>query len=301
MPYLNEGFSSKKKVVAIGKFDGVHEGHKKLLITASRLADKAGLVSVAFIINNDSGKMLLSPDRRQKAITNLGIDFCQVQPLSQDFMSMTAEEFADKVLVAGLNCAHVVVGYNFRFAKGRSADADDLKALCDKRGISCTVIPKVTCKASDGNIITASSSNVRTALSQGKVKDAALILGRPYSLTGEVVSGKQIGRTIDIPTANVGYDKNAVLPKTGVYAADVYIDGKKYTSLTNIGDNPTVNTDGRLTVESNILDFSGDIYGKIVTVEFIDRIRDEKKFNSLDDLKEQIQKDIEFVLKNNHE
>jgi len=285
-----------KTVVAIGKFDGVHIGHKKLLKTASELAKEAGFVSVAFVIENKGHKMLLTPYDREKLINKLGIEKVIVQNLTSDFMNMSAEDFVNSILKQNLNCAHVVVGYNFRFAKNRSANADDLKIICQKHGISCTIIPEVICENKDGLTLSASSSNVKESLLKGDVKTASLILGRNYAISGEVVRGRQIGRTINTPTANIAFDQKCILPQNGVYSANVYVDGKKYLSVTNIGDNPTVNNSGNITVESFILDFEDDIYGKNIDVEFIGKIREEKKFDSLDELKNQIQKDIKFVL-----
>ena len=287
---------TKKTVVAIGKFDGVHTGHKKLLKTASELAKKAGFVSVAFVIANDKSSGLMLPCDREQTIKNVGIDNVIVQNLTPDFMNMSDAEFVKNILLNKLNCDHVVVGYNFRFAKGRSSDAADLKELCAKYGIGCTVIPEVVCETSNGKNVSASSSNIKESLLIGDVKTASTILGRKYYVSGEVVYGKQIGRTINTPTANVKIAKNIILPQNGVYSANVYVDGKKYLSVTNIGDNPTVNSDGNITVESYILDFKKDIYGKNIVLEFIDKIRDEKKFSSLEELKQQIQKDIKTAL-----
>lgn len=296
MPYINELLSKKKSVVAIGKFDGVHIGHRELLKHTAALAGKEGLVSVCFIINSKSGKTLSDDKEREQYIKSLGIDFCYIQELNSDFMSMSAEEFADEILFKSLNCAHVVVGYNFRFAKGRSADANDLKSLCFEKSIECTIIPEVTCLTSCKEKITVSSSAIRESLSTGNVKDSFLLLGRPYTISGKVVHGRKIGRSINFPTANIECKSTVLLPKPGVYMANVCVDGTCYKSVTNIGDNPTVKDDGIISVESNILGFDGDIYGKEITVEFLDRIRDEKKFDSLEELKKQIQSDIEFVL-----
>lgn len=284
----------EKTVVAIGKFDGVHQGHKELLITASDLAAKSGLVSVGFVITNSRSNILTSSAKREQIIKSFGIEKVVIQDLSPDFMNMSATEFVDKILIKNLCCAHVVVGYNFRFAKGRSADASVLETICRNKGISCTVIPEVVCHTSIGTL-TASSTNVRDCLSKGDVKTASELLGRPYSISGEVVSGKKLGRTLDFPTANIDVSCRFLLPKNGVYATKTHVNNKTYLSVTNIGDNPTVNEKGNITVETNILRFSGNIYGKNICVEFIERIRDEKKFDSLDELKAQIHKDAEFV------
>ena len=173
---------TNKTVVAIGKFDGVHTGHKKLLKTASELAKGAGFVSVAFVIANDKSSGLMLPLDREQTIKNIGIDKVIVQNLTSDFMNMSDESFVKDILLKQLNCAHVVVGYNFRFAKGRSADAADLKELCAKYGIDCTKIPEVVCEISNDKSISASSSNIKQSLLNGDVKTASAILGRRYFL-----------------------------------------------------------------------------------------------------------------------
>lgn len=287
--------NSNKTVVAIGKFDGVHLGHRELLISASKLARNAGLVSVCYIIENDGTKALFLPHHREKYIHELGIDKILIQMLTDDFMNMSGADFVQKILLDLLNCAHVVVGYNFRFAKGRSADADELKSLCKSLGIECTVIPEVVCNVGSDSI-TASSTNVRLSLTDGDVRAASAILGRNYIISGEIVHGRHLGTTIDFPTANIMPPAGLIIPKAGVYATRVFIDGRMYPSVTNIGDNPTVSSENSLTVETNIIGFGGDIYSKEITVEFLDRIRDEKKFASLEELKNQIKKDVKAAL-----
>lgn len=289
---------SKKTVVAIGKFDGVHKGHQALLEAALSIAEENKLQSVALVINSPRGQYLISPEERYEIIKELGIDLVETQNLTPDFMNMSASEFVLEFLIKKLNCSHVVVGYNFRFAKGRKADADCLKDICSQNKIACTIIPKVSCSTFWGEV-TASSTNIRGFLYNGDVALASEILGRPYSLTGEVVSGKQIGRTINSPTANTNCFSNQIIPKEGVYATRAIFDNKIFSSITNIGSNPTVNNSGEITVETHIIDFSDSIYGKEIKIEFVKRIRDEKKFANLDELKKQIQKDIECA-KNGH-
>lgn len=287
----------KKTVVAIGKFDGVHTGHKKLLDTASGIAAEAGLESVCLVIAPKGGRYLLDLAGREEYIKDIGINSVYMQDLSAEFMSMSAEKFVGEYLVKKLNCAHVVVGYNFRFAKGRCANADDLKRICGKENIQCTVIPEVNCII-DGENLSVSSSNIRSFLQNGRVDVAAALLGRSYFLRGKVVLGKQLGRTIDFPTANVDAFPGTVIPQKGVYATYTHIDGVAYLSVTNIGDNPTVNTKGNITVESNIFDFSQDIYGREVCIEFLAKVRDEIKFSSVEKLREQIRRDKDYVSEN---
>lgn len=284
----------RKTVVAIGKFDGVHAGHRELLAKSCELAKQKGYESVALVIDTQRGQLLIPQNERDEIIKSLGINRVEIKCLTPEFMNMSAEEFVSDFLIKELNCEYVVVGYNFRFAKGRSADAAYLEELCMENNIYCTVIPKLTCSLESGEV-TASSSNIRDSLFRGDVKEASVILGRTYSLSGEVVSGRQIGRTINIPTANIKCSAKITLPKDGVYATRVCLDGKTYASITNIGNNPTVSSNSEITVETHIIDFSEDIYGKKIKIEFIKRIRNVIKFDNLEELKKQIQKDIEYA------
>ena len=163
-----------------------------------------------------------------------------------------------------------------------------LKDLCQKNSIDCTIIPEVFCVTNNGEKVIASSTNVRDFLKMGNIGNVNLILGRSYSVSGKVVYGKQIGRTIGFPTANIDVPKGIILPKNGVYASKIYIDNVAWDAVANIGDNSTVNLQGNVTLEVNILNFSGDIYNKEVRLEFTHRIRDEINFNSLEELKQQI-------------
>ncbi len=288
-------YKNKKTVVAIGKFDGVHIGHRELLTTASGLAEKAGLVSLCYIVAPRESKVIFLPEKREEIVKSHGIDKCVVQDLTEDFMNMSPEDFVGCILKDRLDCVHVVVGYDFRFGKNRVADALCLERLCKKEGIDCTVIPEVKCETESG-YITASSSNIKKALECGNVKEAATILGRPYFISGRVVHGKKIGRTLDFPTANIIADSNKILPKNGVYLTATQIDDISYPSITNIGKNPTVNQGNNITVETHIIGMDSVLYGKKISVLFKDRIRDEMKFSSVNDLKNQIKKDIEASL-----
>jgi riboflavin kinase/FMN adenylyltransferase len=281
----------KKTVVAIGKFDGVHAGHRELILKARYIAQEKCYESVALVIDTQRGQLIISKTERDEIIKALGIDRVEIQLLTPEFMNMSAEEFVKDFLIKKLNCEYVVVGYNFRFAKGRACDASHLEKVCMENNIYCTVIPKVTCLLESGDV-TASSSNIRNSLVRGDVKEASVILGRTYSLSGEVVPGRKIGRTINTPTANIKCPAKITLPKDGVYATRVCLAGKTYASITNIGNNPTVSSNGEITVETHIIDFSDDLYGKQIKIEFLKRIRDEKKFESIEELKNQIEKDI---------
>ena len=214
-------------------------------------------------------------------------------------MDQDSESFVRDVLKDKLNCSHVVVGYNFRFAKDRSADANDLKEICKKYGIECIIIEEIQAEDRDGNLVTVSSSHIRSLVTSGYVKEAGKLLARPYSLKGDVQKGRQLGSQMGFPTANLVFPASVTMPSFGVYATQTTVDGETYLSITNIGNNPTVSPCAQtVTVETNIFSFDKDIYGKEINVEFLDKVRDEIKFESLDDLKEQVLKDKKYVLEN---
>ena len=284
----------KKTVAAIGKFDGFHLGHTKLVRTAVQTAKESDSLSLIFFIGAPS-ESIMTRDECDRRAKEFGVDVVFHQPLSEDFRSMSAEEFVCSVLRDKLKCSTVVVGYDFRFAKGRSADAHELERLCALWGINCIIIDEVALKDSDGVSHTVSSSYIRYLVQLGRVDEASRYLGRVFSVSGRVVTGRRIGTAMGIPTANLKPEENIVLPPDGVYATHTIIDDKKYLSITNIGTNPTVSDNNGVTIETNILDFSGDVYDENITLEFAERIRGEMKFDSLDALTRQIKNDIEYV------
>ena len=182
---------------------------------------------------------------------------------------------------------HIVCGFNYRFGKGGSGDTELLRKLCKKNNIGISIIPPITV---DG--ITVSSSEIRTAIENGNVELAEKLLGRPYSLRAKVINGKHLGHTLGFPTVNQEFEGGKAVPLYGVYLTRTRIDKKTKYGITNIGIQPTVNAN-RLYAETNIFDFSGDLYGKIITVEFLRFLRTERKFDSVDDLKAQISNDVQ--------
>ncbi len=282
----------RKTVAAIGKFDGFHIGHRELVHTAALKAEMLNADSLLYFIGSPK-PCLLSENDAQSIAENMGIDICIRQPLTDEFKNFNAEDFVRDILYSKLRCAAVVVGYNFRFARGRSAGTDELSQICSNYKIECIVIDEIRSKKLD---MTVSSSNIRNLLSQGRVDDASLLLSGYYSVCGTVGKGRQLGRTINFPTANLELSSDYVLPKDGVYATLTHIGSKVNASLTNIGTNPTVSGD-KITVETHIIGFDDDIYGCEIRVEFVKRIRDEKKFDSLNALTEQITKDVESTKK----
>lgn len=280
--------TKSKTVAALGKFDGLHIGHRELVRTAVRKAEELNAFSLMYFIGS-AESYLMSHSESYDTAKSMGIDIFIRRTFTDQFKNLDAESFVRDILGKELGCAAVVVGYNFRFARRRSADTNELKKLCDKYGIECIVINEIRHSSISHPV---SSSTVRTILAEGRVDLLYPILPGYYGICGKVSKGKRLGRTIGFPTANLELSGPYVLPKDGVYATRCCIDGVFYPSLTNVGTNPTVNGD-KISVESHIIDFDGDIYDRDMRVEFVKRIRDEIKFDSLEELKNQIKKDVE--------
>lgn len=236
-------------------------------------------------------KPLLTPvEEKAHQLSELGLDQLVVLPFDQAIAALSPEEFVEKVLVNGLQARRISVGSDFRFGKGRSGDARGLKKIAAKYGIPVILVPL---KEKEGDRI--SSSRIREALLAGKPPEAAQLLGRPYTLTGSVVKGKQLGRTIGFPTANLQVPEEKFLPRTGVYSVWVHLHSHRPAKgIMNIGNRPTVNGQA-LSVEVHLFDWSADLYGQTLSVSLDRFIRTEQKFESIEALKAQIVKDCEIA------
>lgn len=290
----NKEFSGKT-VVALGKFDGIHTGHARLLECAAAYAAKEGALSLVYVMEPESGSKLTQADEKTKLISSFGIDALAIEPLTKDFMNMAPEAFVSDIIKNKLNACHVVVGYNFRFGKNRVGDTKLLEKCCKKYGISVSVID---CVYGDehGKRVAVSSSEIRRLASLGHVDDIAPLLGRNFSVSGVVEKGKMLGKTLSFPTANIYKCRHTFLLKHGVYVTKTAIDGKYYLSLTNVGTNPTLEkSDDKVRIETYIPDFEGDLYGTELTVEFLEYIREEKKFSDVEGLKSQLERDKEYL------
>lgn len=277
---------NKYLAVTIGKFDGIHVGHE-LLLSKVVAKEKEGLIPAALTFDM-SEKHIYSDNERISLFEKNGIDILIAYRFDDKLKNMSSEEFVKKILVDGLHAKYVCAGDDFRFGRNREGDAEVLKILGIKYGIEVEIVER---KKYDGDII--SSSRVRTELEKGAVDKAACLLGRYYSVTGEVVYGNQIGRTIGFPTVNQKVSDEKSMPANGVYATRVVWNGKIYPSITNVGVKPTIEGKNELGVETYIFDFDKKLYGETITVEFIGFIRKEQKFESLDELKRQIEEDKE--------
>lgn len=273
-------------VVALGKFEGLHLGHMLLVDEVKRLAEQESLTSVICTIDAEGRKRVLTVPERDELLGNLGIDINVTCPFTASFASMTPEQFISDILVKFLHPGYVVVGEDFRFGCNRSGDVSTLKKLGDKYGFQVIAYPKLKER---GQVI--SSSRIRTCIEEGRVEDANRMMGRPYAIRGTVLHGKKLGRTIGFPTANLIADDSKLLPLHGVYETQVIVDGSSYRGITNVGGNPTVECGNQIKIETNLLNFEKNIYNQGIQVNFLRFLRQEIKFDSIDDLKNQIKED----------
>ena len=289
----------RNRVIALGFFDGVHKGHGALLRRAAEVAEGMGVIPAAFtfdthptqVILGQSSPLLTTPAERADLMRRLhGIQEVIVARFDDEMMHMNWQHFVTELLLKRHSAVHLVVGHDYRFGYRGEGTPEKLKELCTKLGIGCDIIPPVEI---DG--IRISSSYVRTLVAQGEMERALDFLGHPHTLTDQVRHGKKIGTRLGFPTMNLQIPAGCVSPAFGVYATKVWVDGMSYIAATNVGVRPTVGDNRPVTVEGSLMDFSGDLYGKTVRMEFYRRIRPEQKFGSLDELRAQIAQDTQSV------
>lgn len=280
----------EQTIYALGFFDGVHLGHQALLEACRHLAARHGCGTgvVTFASHPDTlvtGKtplLINTVAERQRILLGFGMQQIQVLPFDEKLMKQPWQRFLEDLVNKG--AAGFVCGDDFRFGYRGEGTAETLAAFCRERDLPWAVVPA---QALDGTRI--SSTHIRTLLEQGNIREANRFLGHPHSITGQVVKGRELGHTIGIPTANLVLGEGVVCLKYGVYACKAVLDGQEYLAVTNIGTRPTV-AGKNVTVEPWILDFDGDLYDKKITLLFYDFLRPERKFDSLEDLKAEIQK-----------
>jgi riboflavin kinase/FMN adenylyltransferase len=284
-------------ILALGNFDGVHLGHQEVLRRAVEEGRRAGSRVVAATFHphpravlgaGDPPKLLTPLGLRTELLLGYGADEVWVIPFDDDLSRKTPEQFVEDVLLGEGGAGVVVVGENFRFGHKAAGDFEDLERLMREAGGEAVAVG-VRGAGPEGGI---SSTRIRALISAGEVAAAAGLLGRPYVLRGEVVVGDKRGRSIGFPTANVLPDADAVIPARGVYAGFVRVGEVEYAACTNVGVAPTFER-AESRVEAYLLDFEGDLYGQVVDVGFVRRIREERRFSGIDELKEQIQRDVQ--------
>lgn len=287
-------YKIKKPVaIALGTFDGIHIGHQEL-IKSLQEQKKKGFDTVVYTFLTHP-MALLSPDNtppqimqlreKIKVFSDFGIDHLVLNPFDSEFKNQSHEQFLSNLL-EHFNVQSIIVGFNFRFGNKGIGDTEYLRMAAEKFAFDLVSIDPV-----NRNDLVVSSSLVRTLISAGQVRDASLILGRPYQLAGKVVRGFGRGKKLGFPTANIEYTSNKLIPKIGIYAVECWLGNISYKGVTSIGYNPTF--EGKnISVETYIIDYSEEIYGRRIIIHFIDRIRDEIKFNNPEELSRQIEKDV---------
>mgnify|MGYP000038389405 FL=1 len=284
--------------VTLGKFDGVHIGHQKLISIVKEKAIQNDVLSVAFtfdriplsICPQNFQHFITTNTERKRIMEEYGLDVEVEYPFTERLMNTEPEEFIKHIIIGKLNAKYVVVGTDYRFGKNRLGNVDMLIEKGPEYGFETIVVEKE--KYQEREI---SSTYVREELKLGHMETANMLLGRPYSIYGIVAKGNQLGRTIDIPTVNIYPSESKLLPPNGVYASVTEFDGKKYYGVTNVGTKPTVSDDFEISVETNIFDFDRDIYGKSINVSLMHFLRPEMKFESIEALQNQMKSDAEFA------
>ena len=288
-------------VITIGTFDGVHIGHQKIIKQLNEEAEKVNGESVLFTFyphprmvlypESHGVKLIQTQEEKLAKLQKMGLKNCIVFPFTFEFSRMTALEFVRDFLVNKLHVKKLVIGYDHQFGKNREGSIQFLKDICDTYDFEVIEIP-----AQDIDEVNVSSTKIRDAILEGNIEKANDYLGDLFELSGTVVKGNQLGRTIGYPTANIVLNSDLkLIPGNGVYAVRVLVRGTWFDGMMNIGMRPTVSSNGGRTIEVNIFDFDETIYDERVTVQFLSKWRDEQKFNGLDELKNQLKIDEETI------
>ncbi len=285
-----------KRAVALGFFDGVHIGHGALLRRTKEVADASSLSPCVMTYSNHPSSVLSekrvplinSASERAFLISELyGISDIVIKDFTPEYAALPVDEFFEKILLAELSAGYIIAGYDFRFGRGGQGDAEQLRALCAEHGLGCDIIDEVTYEGEE-----VSSSRIRTLIENGDICGANALLGHLHCTVSEVLHGANLGSKLGFATANQSLSPEIIVPRHGVYISKVTVNGKTFPSITNVGVRPSVSDEGKVSVETHILDFSGDLYGKKIKTEFIRFLRDEIKFSTTDALLRQISQDV---------
>lgn len=294
----NQLDKSVERGVALGNFDGVHIGHQKLITTLTEKCKENNLQSCVYTFGNHpltviTGKegppQITNISMKQKILESLGVELLYLEEFNKELMALSPEDFVENILINKLNCKVVVVGFDYSFGYKAQGNVELLKEMGKKHGFEVYVIHPVTI---DGKKV--GSSSVREYIKDGNIEEANAFLGRPYSIYSEIVHGKGIGNKLGYPTANILIEPSHLVPKEGVYATLVKINDSIYKGATCVGTNPTFGTNS-ISIETFIIDFNEDIYGEFIELQFIKRLRDQIKFNHIDDLIGQMNQDVNNV------
>jgi riboflavin kinase/FMN adenylyltransferase len=284
--------------LTVGVFDGVHRGHQQIIrkLTAGAHASDAPAVVLTFdphpasVLSGREIKCLTLPDERAELLGQLGVDAVITERFTRELSAVTAYDFMSR-LKGQLGLQHLLIGYDFALGKGREGNATRLTEIGSELGYTVEVVPAL----SDASGVI-SSTEIRKLIELGNVAAAAELLGHPYSLHGPVIRGDGRGKTINVPTANIAYSPEKMIPAKGIYACWAYLNNRKYQAAINIGTNPTFTPDKQTpNVEAHLLDLRRDLYGEDLRLEFVARLRDELRFDSVEKLLEQIWNDVEVT------
>lgn len=292
-----ENFSDKTKPVylALGNFDGVHKGHQSLIKALVEEATSNGGQAVAFIFEphpaqiltpERAPRLLLTPCRKAKLLEKMGLDALIYNPFTREIAAWSPDQFVDKILINELDIRGVFVGFNYTFGHRGAGTPELLQQMGEQKGFGVSIIEPVKYGGE-----TISSSLVRKSLGEGDITTAYQLLGYHPVLEGIVVEGEHRGAALGFPTANIGVETIYNVPGKGVYAAQAAVGGKNYHCVVNIGSKPTFHEEYPISIEAHLMDFSGDIYGQAICLSFIEKLRDEKRFGSLEELIAQISQD----------
>jgi len=292
---LKDYNSTKQSVITIGTFDGVHIGHKKIINQLTSISSKNNLISILLsffphpkmVLQNDKElKLINSIQEKEGLLNSLNLDYLIIKEFTKEFSRLSALEFVRDILVNKLNAKHIIIGYDHHFGRNRTANIEQLKEFGELYDFKVTEI-----LAQDIDDIAISSTKIRKALINGEITLANKFLGYNFFFSGNVVHGNNIGKTISFPTANIKIDAPyKLVPKNGVYIVKTTIENQITFGMMNIGYNPTFNGKQK-SIEIHFINFNKNIYDKTLTIEMILRIRNEIKFNSVDDLKKQLEQD----------
>lgn len=298
---ISEYTAQEPVAITIGTFDGVHIGHRKILEKVINHAKNANLKSAVLtffphprmVLQKDADIKLLNTIAEKKAILKkMGLDVLVIHPFTKEFSRLSATEFVRDLLVNDLKSKKIIIGYDHRFGRNRTANITDLIAFGNTLDFDVEEIP-----AQEIEEVSVSSTKIRKALEDGDIETANTYLGYDYMLTGTVTKGKGLGRQLNFPTANITVTETyKLIPKTGAYTVKSSIEGQVVYGMMNIGYNPTVNGVFK-TIEIHFFDFKGDLYDRTIQIDMLHRLRDEKKFGSVDELKKQLAKDKETSLR----
>ena len=288
-------------IITIGTFDGVHIGHQKIIKRLVKIAKKDNLQAIVFtffphprmVLQKDTNiKLINTIDEKSLLLEKFGIDHLVVKEFTKEFSRLTALEFVRDILVNQLQIKCIIIGYDHQFGRNRTANINDLKEFGDIYDFN---VKEITAQEIDD--VTVSSTKIRTALKQGEIKKANAYLGYYFMLTGVVIKGKGLGKTLGFPTANIYIEESyKLIPKQGVYVVKANYNNTNLYGMMNIGANPTVEKDESQHIEVHFFNFNEDIYDKTLQIEILERLRDEKKFDSVEDLQKQLSVDQKTAL-----